>query len=483
MAEESKRNQRATISNSEQGELDTILEKLDLAITFAQKTLEEKRNKNEEQDLLQEASSALHEAKKALQRTQFKFEDSYAIQSEAFQVLTNEAEQRARIAEEASDCAQEELSRAHLYAKQSAQELKLYMRQQEAIAQLGLLVLQDCDPLTLMQRIVTVTAQILNARYCKILKWLPSENLLQFQAVVGWEQDLVGKKVPLNPEGETHAGYAISVGEPVIMYDRKKETRFPPSHLHDKHGIISGVAVLIMQEKGVEPFGILEADVDQHREFTVDDINFLQSMANILSLTVRRKRTEDSLKESEKKFLATFEQAAVGIALVDANGKWLRLNQKYCELLGYTHSELMSLTFQDVSYPGDAEVDDALFRTLLNNERDQYHLEKRYVRKGGSPVWVSLNVSAVRTDAGEFQYSVRTAENITAKKHAEQTLKEYQVKLEQSNKDLEQFALLASHDLQIPLRKVKAFSEIVASEKSKLSAENEDALLRMQNSI
>jgi PAS domain S-box-containing protein len=102
--------------------------------------------------------------------------------------------------------------------------------------------------------------------------------------------------------------------------------------------------------------------------------------------------------ESKRRFLATFEQAAVGIAEVGLGGEWLKLNRKYCEILGYSQEELFGKTFQDVTHPDDLEADIRLHQKLLSHEIEQYPLEKRYIRKDGSLIWVKLSVSLVEDE-------------------------------------------------------------------------------------
>jgi len=126
----------------------------------------------------------------------------------------------------------------------------------------------------------------------------------------------------------------------------------------------------------------------------------------------------------EKKFLVTFEQAAVGIAHVSATGHWLMLNQKYCQILGYSYPELLGHSFQEITYPEDLDTDIDHFQQLLAGKISSYVLEKRYTRKDGSIVWVNLTVSGVWNEAHQFEYALAVVEDITPRKITEQELKE-----------------------------------------------------------
>ena len=133
-----------------------------------------------------------------------------------------------------------------------------------------------------------------------------------------------------------------------------------------------------------------------------------------------QKRTEEALKESEERFRATFEQAAVGIAHVDLDGRWLHVNEKLLQIVGYDREEILGLTFQDVTHPDDLDTDLDHLRRLLAGEIDTYSVEKRYLRKDGSVVWIELTVSLVRHSSSEPGYFISVIEDITGRKRSEE---------------------------------------------------------------
>lgn len=132
---------------------------------------------------------------------------------------------------------------------------------------------------------------------------------------------------------------------------------------------------------------------------------------------------ERALQESEQRFRAIFDQAAVGISQVDLQGRWLLVNQKLCAIVGYTEEELLARTFQDITHPDDLETDLAYVSQLLAGTHNNYTMEKRYVRKDGEVVWINLSVSIVRDGAGQPAYFVSIIEDINLRKQIERELR------------------------------------------------------------
>lgn len=130
--------------------------------------------------------------------------------------------------------------------------------------------------------------------------------------------------------------------------------------------------------------------------------------------------SRESARQSEQYFRATFEQAAVGIAHVGLDGRWLRVNGKMCSLLGYEPDELRSLTFQDVTHPDALHADLEQTRRLLDGEIDTYAMDKRYLRKNGSTLWASLTVSLHRDSSEAPEYFLSVITDISARKAAEE---------------------------------------------------------------
>ncbi|MHA6686506.1 PAS domain S-box protein [Mesorhizobium sp. A556] len=142
-----------------------------------------------------------------------------------------------------------------------------------------------------------------------------------------------------------------------------------------------------------------------------------------------RKQVYLALAESEHRFRATFDNVAVGIAHLAPDGSWISVNDRFCQIMGYPAEELLKSKFQQLTHPDDLGAQQVLSNHILTGVIDRYSIEKRYVRKGGSTVWVNLTVSCVRRESGEVEYFISVIEDISERRAAEGALRESEARL------------------------------------------------------
>ena len=135
------------------------------------------------------------------------------------------------------------------------------------------------------------------------------------------------------------------------------------------------------------------------------------------------RQIEEALRESEERFRGTFENAAVGIAHRDATGRFLRVNEKFCAIVGYSREELLQKTMRDITHPDDLAASIDAFTALWQGESPTLGLEKRYVRKDGSLVWGELFASLQRDAAGKPAYDIAIVNDISERKQLEEELR------------------------------------------------------------
>ncbi|NES65944.1 MAG: PAS domain S-box protein [Okeania sp. SIO2D1] len=220
------------------------------------------------------------------------------------------------------------------------------------------------------------------------------------------------------------------------------------------------------------------------------NISWLQHMvvplADGIAITARditeRKQMEKILQEREQRFRLAFDDAPIGMALVSLDGDFLEVNHALCEMIGYSEAELIQLTFQEITYPDDLAADLAFVHELLEGKKSKYNMEKRYISKQGNIVWAILSVSLAKDPSGEPLYFIAQIQNITPRKQNEAQQQRLITQLKISNQELEDFAYVASHDLQEPLRKIQTFGDRLKAKYGEvLDEKGLDYLRRMQS--
>ncbi len=137
-----------------------------------------------------------------------------------------------------------------------------------------------------------------------------------------------------------------------------------------------------------------------------------------------RKQTEEALRESEERFRGTFENAAVGIIHGDVQGRFLRVNQRYCDIVGFSREELLGMAIKDVTHPDDIAPTLEKFGRLIKGEISSYTEEKRDIRKDGSLIWIHISVSLQRDALGAPLHTIGILQDISQRKQLEAELRE-----------------------------------------------------------
>jgi PAS domain S-box-containing protein len=260
---------------------------------------------------------------------------------------------------------------------------------------------------------------------------------------------------------------------------------------------------LVIQYRIIWPDGSLHW-VNSHGRFHYDAQGQPVRMVGVITDVTKHKRAEQDVRESEERFRATFEQAAIGMAHVSNDGHWLRVNQKLCDILGYTHEELLTITWQQITYPEDLSVDLGHVQQLLAGDFHTYSMEKRYIRKDGSITWANITVSLAQEESLEIgipgapKYFIVAVEQIDERKQIQLDLQKRAQELldlnailtkttallEERNRELDQFTHIVSHDLKAPLRAVTNLSEWIEEDlEGQLSEEGQHQMSLLRGRI
>jgi PAS domain S-box-containing protein len=225
------------------------------------------------------------------------------------------------------------------------------------------------------------------------------------QSLTGWKE-------------EEAIGQPLEAVFNIVNEDTRKKVENPALRAI-KEGIIVGLAnhTILLAKDG------REVPIDDSGAPVRDKTGAMRGAVLIFRDILEGKQVEERLRESEESFRATFEQAAVGIAHVAVDGRWLLVNQRLCEIVGYTREELLARTFQDITHPDDLETDMDFVRQMLAGKISTYSMEKRYLRNDSSIIWINLTASMVRDAAGAPKYFISVVENIAERKQTAEALR------------------------------------------------------------
>ena len=214
---------------------------------------------------------------------------------------------------------------------------------------------------------------------------------------------------------------------------------------------------------------------------------------------VTQRRLEWLLRhEQAAQLKVLFNQAAVGIARLSPEGHWIQVNQRLCDILGYSFSELLGKSFQEVTHPDDADLDGDIYNQLVQKKTDNVNFEKRYLTKSGDTIWADVTVSNVYDATGRLAYFVATIQDITERRQFSLRLQQQKddllavnmmltntmATLEQRNEELDQFAYVASHDLKSPLRAIANLTTWIEEDLGEsLQAHNAEQFKLLKNRV
>jgi PAS domain S-box-containing protein len=169
----------------------------------------------------------------------------------------------------------------------------------------------------------------------------------------------------------------------------------------------------------------------------------------IITDITERKRTEDALWQSEATFRAMFSVSSVGLAQADSTtARFLRVNAAMCRITGYDEVELLERSIFDITHPDDRARDREQRRRVNSGEADGYELDKRYLRKDGSEVWIHVTVNVIRDNQGRALRNTAVIQDITQRKHAEEALRESEAQLRLLTETLPVYILRIGPDLR-----------------------------------
>ena len=272
-------------------------------------------------------------------------------------------------------------------SKEFQHSIEDHIHRQALIAQFGLETITEKKIDNVFKKATSLLAKILDVEYTKVLEILPDKKFLKLRQGVGWHKGLVGNATVENNKN-SQAGFTLLTTAPVIVENLKTETRFCAPKLLADHDVISGMSVIIQGKNA--PFGILGIHTKKHRVFSKDDINFLQSVANVLAGVIVRDSTEKELRESEEKYRMLTEQSLLG-TLIIANGKIIFANKGISNILGFSIHEFLSWDINTINqhiHPINRQMIIESYNKILNEEISSFQSEIRMKKKNNKYLYI-----------------------------------------------------------------------------------------------
>ncbi|GGW79353.1 hypothetical protein GCM10007391_10130 [Alteromonas halophila] len=350
--------------------------------------------------------------------------------------------------------------------KTTADRLKASSEQHAVIAKLGIKALSTEDTENLMDQLVREVSHTLNVDFCKVLKYQPDEDNLLMTAGIGWDSGLVGT-VTVPAKNASQAGFALSTTEPVIVEDLQSEQRFSGSDLLNEHKITSGMSCII--EYGSHPYGVLSVHTKHKRVFNDEDIHFLMSAANILSVAIHRQGMEQELRANENRLRIAKDSSHMGSFEWVFSEQYIDWDQMLDNVWGIHGNQVTVEDFYQAMHEDDRQaVSDAIAASRDPKGDGHYHAVYRVISQITKKLtWIEAN-GQVLFDGDEPVKMIGMVTDITRQRKLESSLKFAVKELQEANDKKNDFLATLGHEIRNPLASISAAVQIIDHDSSKL---------------
>lgn len=332
----------------------------------------------------------------------------------------------------------------------SRQQENLRAKQQASIAEVGKAALKTGDLGTVMNLVVREVSKILGVKCSKIVEFHPDRERFLVKAGIGWKEGIVGREIFGSGSTDSQAGYTVATGQPLIVEDVQSDERFRPASFIYDHGVVSALNCPIVPADGI-PFGVLEADSVEPREFSKDDLIYMEGIAQVVAFAIDRFRSEEAMRQ----YVLMLDASSEPIFLWDFDAGIFEWNKGCERLYGFTKAEALwrrSHELLRTRHPVSAEN----FLTSLDNE-SEWKGELEQTTKDGRTVVVESRQQVI--ELGGRKVVLETNRDITERRVAYEALERSETRLAKEAASLRRLhevtnQLVVSGDLRIGFEKL-----------------------------
>jgi PAS domain S-box-containing protein len=308
-------------------------------------------------------------------------------------------------------------------------ELTAELNAMTRLHELSTRLLASTDLQPLLEEVLDATMAMLRADFGNIQLYNPQTNALEIVAQRGFRQDFLDYFNSVH-EGTCSCGTAVLRRERVVIEDVLTDPSFAP-HLQvaDSAGFRAVQSTPLFSRSG-EPLAMISTHFRQTHRPSEHELRLTDLYARQAAELIELKRTDETLRASEERFRSYFELGLIGMVITSPDKICLEVNDELCRILGYERSELLQMTWAEISHPDDLAEDVSNFERVMAGEIDGYTMDKRWIRKDGRMIETIMAAKCLRRAGGTVDYFVGLVQDITERKLAEAQRREANERVE-----------------------------------------------------
>ncbi|MGR3173090.1 MAG: PAS domain S-box protein [Candidatus Scalindua sp.] len=372
--------------------------------------------------------------------------DEFGELAESFNTMAEYTEGKTRELEEALQS--EKLT--HKELGMATEKLLLKNRCQEAIGKISRLLYMDLDLQRIMDNAVNIFPELLGVKFCGIFLLDESKNNFHLKSGIGWSEDVIGRVAFAGLS--SHADYTLIEGQPIVIGDMRTETRFSGVSFFSDLGIISGLCVPMVA--GSHALGVIAVYTERARQFSKDEVNFLQSVGQLIAEVVVLKHGEEEIH----KLSCAIKQSPSMVVITDTKGRIEYANPSFSRITGYASEEVVGKNPRLLkSGKTNPEEYKKLWEAITSGKEWRGEFYNR--KKNGELTLESVSITPIRNTEGMITNFLKVSEDITERKKREEELR-----ISQKMASLGQLTAGVCHEILNPLNIISSHVHLLLTE-------------------